>query len=385
MQNLMQDLRFSVRRLLSTPVVTAAALLSLALAVGANGAIVGAVRGLLMTPLPFQEPNSLVNIWATYPDRPEAQFSNSYPNYVDFREVPALEGLAASQGTSHTVVAESEPFRVEGLTSTDNLFRILSVDPVLGRTFLEGEAGVGGDRVAVLSHRLWQDRFNGDREVLGRSFLLDGDPYTVVGVMPEGFFYPYEEIALWTPLLRDKSNWSRVNGGLQLVGRVAPGSSVEQIQVQTSEVARRFSGEHPGTWLEDMTTMVMTVPQALYGEGVSLRLYALWGAVGLLLLIACINVANLLLARSTSRRREVAVRSALGAGKGRITALFLTESLTLGLGSGLIGVGVAWAGVRLLRWAALADAVRAAELTLDPWVMVFTVLLGTLTGVFFGI
>ncbi len=385
MATLKQDLNFSVRRLLSTPLVTTAALLSLSLAVGANGAIVGAVKGLLLTPLPFHEPGSLVNIWATYPDREGSQFSNSYPNYVDFREIPALEDLAAFQGTSHTLAAESEPFRVVGMTSTANLFRVLAVDAALGRTFLEGEDGVGGERVALLSHKLWQEQFNGNREILGRGFMLDGEPYAVVGVMPPGFFYPHEEVQLWTPLLRDESNWSRTNGGLQLVGRVSPGSSPDQVQAQTAAVASRLNGEYPGTWLEAMTTMVQTVPEALYGDGVKLRLYALWSAVGLLLLIACINVANLLLARSTARRREVAVRSALGAGQSRIMALFLTESLTLGLVSGLLGVGVAWAGVRLLRWAALADAARAGALTLDPGVMVFTVALGTLTGVFFGI
>ncbi len=384
MSTLVQDFRFAVRRLFATPGVTLAVLLSLSLAIGANGALVGALRSTLFAPLPYHSPDRMVFISATFPERGGGSYSNSYPNYLDFLSVPSLDDAVAHQGVSFTLSGAFEPERVVGLATTANLFQVLAVDPVLGRAFVEGEDGAGGARVAVLSHGIWEERFHASRDALGKTLTLDGEPYTIVGIMPRGFFYPTEETQVWTTLLRDETNWNRFSGGLQVVGRIASGADLEAVREQTGAVAGRIASDYPGTWLEGMSTLVRTVPETIYGEELELRLYALWGAVGLLLFIACINTANLLLARGTSRRREVAVRAALGAGRRRIASLFLAESIALGIMSGLLGVAVAWAGMRLLRWATLAEVARAGDLELDPWIMLFTVTLGTLSGLLFG-
>lgn len=384
MRTWLQDLRYGVRRLAATPTVTLAAVLSLALAVGANGAIFGAVKKLLLEPLPYHEPHRLVRVWGTYPEGRGGQYSLSYPNYRDLARAPTLDGLAAYRASSFTLAGPERPERVVGVATTADLFRVLGVRPALGRGFLEDEDGPEGERVVVLSHELWQRSFQGDRSVLGRSVSLDGEPYTVVGVMPEGFSYPLEAGALWLPLLQDESTWHRASGGLSTVGRLAPGAEIEALRTQLREIARPISVEF-SRWYEGWSALTRTLPRAVYGADVRLMLHSLLAAVFLLLVIACINVANLLLARATARRREVAVRSALGAARSRVVRLFLLESLALGAAGGLLGLAGAEAGIRFLRRTAPEGISRVREMAVDPWVAGGTLALGLVVGLLFGV
>lgn len=387
MRAFLDDVRHGIRRLRGTPLLTGAAVASLALGVGANGAIFGAIRGLLLTPLPYESPDELVRVWGTYAEREGSRFSLSYPNYRDFADVPALESLAAVRGRSYTLAGELEAERVLGIATTADLFGILGVEPALGRAFGPDEDGAGGRRVAILAHRLWERRFSSDPAVLGATLSVNGEPYTIVGVMPPGFDYPADEVALWVTLRADESNWGRARGGLSAVGRLAPGATVEGLRSQLREAARRIAADHPGNY-EGYGALAITLPEVAHGETLRPILIAVAGAVTFLLLIACINLANLLLARTRGRIREVALRAALGARRGRIVRLFLVESGVLAFAGGVAGIAVAYGGVRFFRWAGAALSIspdRLEGVVVDPPVLAFTLGLAAASGLLFGV
>ncbi|MFP4624881.1 MAG: ABC transporter permease [Gemmatimonadota bacterium] len=377
-----QDLRQAARRLATNPMVALPALLSLALAVGANGAMFGVVKRLLLDPLPYAGSQELVRIWASYPQFGEGRYSMSYPNYADLAGATGLEGLAAYEVRSYTMLADGRPERVGAVTATGSLFGVLGVEPALGRVFGPEEARPGGDRVVVLSHRLWLNRMGGG-DVVGRTVSLDGEPYTVAGVMPEGFTFPLESGELWVPLHEDASTWHRARGGLSAVGRLAPDVDVRQLNAQLEVVSARILEDHPQS--HEWTAVSATLPDVEYGSDLRLMLYTLLGAVVLLLLIASINISNLLLARSTGRRQEVAVRAALGAGRARVVRLFLLESLLLGAAGGVLGLLVAHAGIGVLRQVAPPGVARSDGLALDPAVMAATLVVALLAGLLFGL
>jgi putative ABC transport system permease protein len=386
MSPLLKDIHYAVRRLLSTPLVTGAVVLSLALAIGANSAIFGAINSLLLRPFPFESPERLVRLYGTHAERGWLNLSLSYPNFIDFRDQSqTLDDVAAYYVQGQTLTGIDRPQRVAVVEVTSNLFGVLGLRPTLGRGFAPGEDAPGAnDRVVILTYPTWQTRFGGDPDILGRTLRLNGVEHTVIGVLPRRVTFPTDEIALWTPLRQDATTWSRNRGGLRVVGRLAEGAGLGEASAEIDAIAARLAEDYPRS-NADVGARLVSLPVDRYGPDLRLTMYALMGAVALMLLIACINVANLLLSRAAARHREIAVRAALGAGRARVARLLLSESLILALAGGGLGLIAAVSGMALLRGAAPADVPRIDQIQLDPIVMAFTGLIAVLTGLLFGL
>jgi putative ABC transport system permease protein len=383
---LLQDVRYGLRRSLSTPLVTAAVVVSLALAIGANSAIFGAIHALLLRPFPFESPERLVRLYGTHAERGWQDLSLSYPNFVDYRDdSQTLEDVAAYDVKGYTLTGIDRPERVAVLEVTSNLLSVLGLRPALGRGFVAGEDSPNsGDRVVLLTYSMWQSRFGGAPDVVGRTLRLNGVAHTVVGVLPRRVTFPTDDIVLWTPLRHDESTWNRYSGGLAVIGRLAPGVSLGEASAEIETIAARLTAEYPRANAE-FGARLIGLAEDRYGPDLRLTMYALMAAVALLLLIACINVANLLLARAVTRRREIAVRAALGAGRARVVALLLSESLVLALVGGGLGLIAAVGGMELLRGAAPQNVPRIDQIRLDPLITGFTGLVALATGLLFGL
>ncbi len=390
--SLYQDARFGLRTMARTPVATAVAVITLALGIGANTAIFSVVSGILLEPLPYAEPGELVVGVAV--ENAGFTYANSPANFLDWREQSTrVEQLTAARMWSPTLTGQETPYAFRGLLASAGMFDLIGARAALGRTFNEQEHGVAGEhRVAVLSHGAWQRLFAGDHGVLGQSIRLDGEAHTVLGVMPAGFEFPpfwADATEVWAPLVFDAegatSNDSANRGAryLRIFGRLAAGAGIEQAREEAREIGRRLAADFPddnegsGLDLEPLHEPVVS--------DVRPALIVLLATVTFVLLIACANVANLLLARGAARRREVAVRVALGAGRGRLLRQFLVESLLLASLGGAAGIVLAWAGVRLLTRLAPADLPRLDAIGIDPRVILFTIGLTLLTGLLFGL
>jgi predicted permease len=386
MSELYQDVRYGIRRLLSTPLVTGAVVLSLALAIGANSAIFGAVNALLLRPFPFESPERLVRLYGTHSERGWQELSLSYPNFADFRdESQTLQDVGAFDVRGYTLTGIDRPERVAVLEVTSNLLHLLGLRPVLGRGVLPGEDSPNAaDRVALLTYATWQGRFGGDPNVVGRTVRLNGVAHTIVGVLPQRVTLPTDEIALWTPLRHDETTWNRFSGGLAVIARLAPGVSLEKASAEIVTIATHLAEEYPRA-NADVGARLVGLAEDRYGPDLRLTMYAMMGAVWLMLLVACINVANLLMARAATRYREISVRAALGASRARVARLLLTESLELALIGGGLGIIAAVVGMALLRGGAPEDVPRIDQIQLDPIVTGFTGLVAVVTGLLFGL
>jgi putative ABC transport system permease protein len=388
MGSLLQDLRFGLRMLLKKPGFTLAAALTLALGIGANTAIFSVVDAVLLRPLPYPEAEGLVFFWSTMRSR-GIQFSgSSLPDYRDWRDQNrTLDGLAGfSYSDFNLSTTGGEPERVQGGTITHNLFHVLKVSPALGRLFTPEEDQFGRHRVALLSHRLWQRRFGGDRAVVGGEIKLGGESYTVAGVMPPGlpFFDNRHQVDLWTPIAfaPGDGRGARDTRMITLVGRLKPGVTIEQAQDDASAIARRLEEQH----LENKGVGASIVPVQEQLTGASSRaLYVLLGAVAFVLLVACVNVANLMLARASTREREMAIRSSLGASRGRIARQMTVECLPLGLIGGALGVLLALWVIDLLETLLPSSLPRYNEIGVNGRVLVFTFALSLFTVLLFGL
>jgi len=388
---LVQDVRYGVRGLLRTPGFTLVAVLTLALGIGANTAIFGVVRGVLMRELPYPAPERLVRLWQVAPETPKGYLS--VPDMEDWRaNSKSLEAAGAYQyaegRSGMDMLGDGEPVRLQMAFVTDGVFQAVGSAPLLGRPLQPQDHVHGQASVVVLSHGLWQRRFGGSADVVGRTVTLDNKPMTVVGVMPRGFDFPSPNAEAWMPVAYFKQNsvpWEDRNcRWLAGVGRLKPGVTVEAARAELTGVAKAIEAEHPNTNARFSGATVVPLHESMVGE-VKTSLLVLLGAVAFILLIACANLANLLLARGTVREQELAVRAALGASPGRLARQLITESLLLAFAGGLLGLGVAVLGAEGLVRLAAGKLPRASEVRLDGVVLAFTLGLTAFTGILFGL
>jgi len=390
MESLGQDLRYGLRVLLRAPGFSAAAAIALALGIGANSAIFSVVQAVLLTAPPYRDPDRLVMVWEH--NRPRAKQSNvvSPANFLDWREQSsAFSAMAALYDSLTHLTGAGDPEELPFQGVSANLFSTLGVQAELGRSFSAADGQAESEPVVVLSHELWQRRFGSDPALIGRSVTLSGKSRTVIGVLPPGFHLFVKEMSLtgkppqlWMPIAFEPEDRIRRGRYLRAIARLAPGVSLEQAQSQMDTIARRLERQYP-----DFNTGwgVRVVPLAsqLTGE-IRPALLVLLGAVGFVLLIACANVANLLLARAATRSREIAIRRAIGAGRGRIVRQLLTESTLLAVVGGALGLLLAQWGLQSLLALTPADLLGVHQVDLDWVVLGFTLALSLLTGLLFG-
>ncbi len=391
MGNFWQDIRYGFRMLSRNPGFAAVAILTLALGIGANSAIFSLVNAILLQPLPFPHPDRLMMIWETDPNRQVTRGVVAPAELLDWqKQTQDFEAIAAWRTWFFNLTGAVEPEQVWGQTVTTNFFDGLGASPALGRAFLPAEGTPGHDRVVVISHGIWERRFGGDPNVIGRSLVIDQKPYTVIGVMPAGFsvFGTSRQYDIWMPFAWDPAQLRRDAHSVIVFGRLKPGVTLPQANSEMQTLLRRqqqeYSDEDQGIGIR-----VAAMHEELIGR-LRPALMVLIGAVGFVLLIACANVANLLLARAATRQREVAVRSVLGAGRLRIFRQLLTESMLLGLLGGIAGILVALGGLRLLL-GVLPPSGGYGEISHPEWiringtVLLFTLGISLLTGIIFGL
>jgi putative ABC transport system permease protein len=376
-----QDLRFGARMLLKKPGFTLIAVITLALGVGANSVIFSFFNGILLRPLPFQQPEQLVLLDEIATNREGVSLGVSWPNYLDWRaQNQVFSDVGCYQDITFTLTGGGDAEELSGAFTSDRLFELLGVAPQLGRAFTPEENQPGRNRVAILSHGLWQRRFGGDQKILGKTITLVNRAWVVVGVMPPGFRFP-GAADFWTPLAHGHG-WPRSMHGIGAIARLKPGVTIEQAQSEMSLIARRLAKQYPDS-NEGLDVRVTGLRDHLvkdYRRG----LWILLGAVGSVLLIACANVANLLLARAVARRREMAVRAALGAGRFRIVRQMLCESLLLGAMGGAAGMALAWRGIDLLLAALPVELPFWMKFNVDGRVLSFTLAVSLLTSLVCG-
>jgi putative ABC transport system permease protein len=388
METLWQDLRFGWRMLIRRPAFSAIAILALALGIGANTAIFSVVNTVLLKPLPYRDPQRLVLVWTRFlPDLPQNWVSG--PEVVDFRErSKSFESLAVLNWPTFSLTGTGEPEQIQAGQSSASLFPMLGIAPIHGRVFSEDEDKPGAERVVMLSYGFWKRRFGGDPAIVGKTIALDSQNATVVGVLPEGFgvlppdAQSPKDIDLWVPQSRDFKTLSRGSHFLRVIGLLKPGVTVEGARAEMDIVAEQMDKE----FYNNFGFGANVVP--LLGHvtrEVGPALWLLLGAVGFVLLIACANVANLLLANAVAREREIALRSALGAGRFRLMRQLISESILLGLVGATVGLLLAWGGLVALRAIAPANLPRLDELSIDGRVLAFTLGVAILTGILFGL
>ncbi|HEU6450442.1 MAG TPA: ABC transporter permease [Gemmatimonadaceae bacterium] len=390
-ENALQDLRYAVRGLRRGPGFTLVAVLTLALGIGATTTIYSIVNAVVLRPLPFRTPERLVRVWDINPHG--GDFSTSDATYLDLRERNrSFAQVAAFSETKRSAVLTGgcapattvcEPQRLESSAVTSSIFPLLGIAPAIGRTFTTMEDRPGGDNnVVVIGHDLWEHRFASDPGIIGRTIVLDGRSHTVVGVMPPGFAFP-TPTSLWVPLVLNPAR-DRDEHDLTVIARLGPRVTLDGAAADVRRVARELGSEYPrtnGGW----SARVERFGEWLIGPRLERGVFVLFGAVGFLLLMACANIANLLIARGSARRSEIAIRAALGASRWRIARQLLTESLLLGILGSAVGLGMASWAVALVRTAGPANIPRLDDVAMDSHVLLFTLALALITSLLFGL
>src|ERR1700694_1262333 len=394
----MQNIRYAFRVFGKQPLFTAIVVLTFALGIGANTAVFSVLNAVLLRPLPFHQPQSLVAL-GEYDIREKADpgheiNSISYLDYVDWRDQnKVFERVAVYTNQSVSTLTDgNEATHVQGEAVSADLFSLLGIQPVLGRTFLPNE-DEPGNRVVILSHELWQRRFGGDRAIIGKSVTLDGQQFQVIGVVPRRFTFPLSSVPpeLWTSMsiLRATNDGTqpmteqRDNDFIQCIARLKPKVSIQQAQANIDTIAANWRRQYPDTKLHTGAKVISEM-SAMIGSTYSAALLMLCAMASCVLLVACVNVANLLLARSLSRNREISIRAALGAGRWHIIRQLLTESILLGALGGTAGLFIAIWGIDSLK-ALLPRIPRIDEISPDPRVLMFTALVSVGVGIIAGL
>ena len=383
METLIQDLRYAIRMLLKKPSFTIIVVLALGIGIGANTAIFSVVNAILLRPLPYKNFDRISMIWMSNPKLGVMEDWHSYPNYVDYKEQnQVFEDMAAFNTRSFNLTGAGDPVRVVGVWNTASLFSVLGVDAALGRTFTEDEQEPGKDMIVVLSNGLWRRNFGGDASVIGQQISLNGINRTVIGVMPPSFSFPEKTTEFWVPLtITPQRKQARNSISLKAVGRIKPGVTLAQAQADMAAIAKRLDDQY---FQSDYGVNLRLIHDQ-ETHTVRSALLVLLGAVGFVLLIACANVANLLLARAAMREKEVAIRLALGARRWRIIRQLLTESVLLGVIGGAVGLLLAVWGLSALVALAPADIPRLDQTGIDGRVLAFTLGISLVTGLIFGL
>jgi len=392
MNNLMQDIRFGVRMLVKSPGISIIATIALALGIGANTAIFSVVNTVLLRPLPYPDPDSLVTVWETHPKLGYRWGSHSYPNFFDVRsQTTMFERIACHHDSNFVMSGRGEPVRLQGSVATADLIPLLGVAPILGRTFHpDDDKPSESGRAVIISHALFQNRFGSDPSILNQNITLNDTNYTIVGVMPPGFEFPIQNdrVDLWTTIAGDASGSEPVTGSrgshfLQVIGRLKPGVTPEQVEAELTAIGARLEQQYPDT-NTGASLRAESAHETLVGDVFEMLILFLC-AVAAVLLIACANVANLLLARATSRYKEMAIRTALGASRVRVIRQLLTESILLSILGGSVGLLLAVWWSDLLIALGRDDIPRALEVGIDWRVLGFTLAVSLLTGLIFGL